>query len=60
LISVDFDQLRGRADGSFFDSLPTNLHLSSSTVDRVVIAGEDLLKGSPEFQRLLCDLHRSQ
>jgi NTE family protein len=60
LISVDFDQLRGSAEGSFFDSLPTNLHLSSSTVDRVVVAGENLLKGSPEFQRLLNDLQRSQ
>jgi NTE family protein len=59
LISVDFNQLHGKADGSFFDSLPTNLHLSSSTVDRVVEAGEVLLKGSPEFQRLLNDLERT-
>jgi NTE family protein len=60
LISVDFDQLRGSADGTFFDSLPTNLHLSSSTVDRVVEAGENLLKDSPEFQRLLSDLRSTQ
>lgn len=56
LISVDFDQLHGKADGTFFDSLPTNLHLSSSTVNRVVRAGEDLLKDSSEYQRLLSDL----
>jgi NTE family protein len=56
LISVDLDQLRGRADGSFFDSLPTNFHLSSSTVDRIVGAGEELLRDSPEYQRLLGDL----
>jgi NTE family protein len=60
LVSVDFDQLRGSADGSFFDSLPTNLHLSSSTVDRVVVAGGNLLKDSPEFQRLLGDLQRTR
>jgi NTE family protein len=59
LISVDFDQLQGKADASFFDSLPTNLHLSSGTVDRVVGAGESLLKDSSEFQRLLGDLRRS-
>jgi NTE family protein len=59
LISVDFDQLHGKADASFFDSLPTNFHLSPSTVDRVVGAGENLLKDSAEFQRLLRDLGRS-
>lgn len=56
LISVDFDQLHGKADGTFFESLPTNFHLSSNTVDRVVEAGENLLKDSPEYQRLLGDL----
>jgi NTE family protein len=59
LISVDFDQLQGKADASFFDGLPTNFHLSSSTVDRVVGAGESLLKDSSEFQRLMSDLGRS-
>jgi NTE family protein len=59
LISVDFDQLQEKADGSFFDSLPTNFHLSASTVDRVVEAGENLLKDSPEYRRLLSDLGSS-
>jgi NTE family protein len=56
LISVGFDQLHGIADGSFFDSLPTNFHLSGSTVDRVVGAGENLLRDSSEYQRLLRDM----
>ena len=59
LISVDFDQLHGKTDGPFFFSLPTNFHLPSSTVDRVVEAGESLLRDSPEFQRLLSDLGSS-
>jgi NTE family protein len=59
LISVDFDQLNGKADASFFDSLPTNFHLSSGTVDRVVGAGQSLLKDSPDFQRLLRDLGKA-
>jgi NTE family protein len=59
LISVDFDQLHGKADASFFDSLPTNFHLSASTVDRIVGAGENLLKDSSEYQRLLSDLGNS-
>jgi NTE family protein len=59
LISVDFDQLHEKADASFFDSLPTNFHLSSETVDRVIEAGENLLKDSPEYRRLLGDLNRS-
>lgn len=56
LISVDLDQLDGTADGPFFESLPTNLNLAAPTVDRVVSAGEDLLKGSSEYRRLLHDL----
>jgi NTE family protein len=59
LISVDFDQLHGKDDGFFFDSLPTNFHLSSGTVDRVVGAGENILQDSSEYQRLLSDLRRS-
>lgn len=59
LISVDLDQMHGRADGSFFESLPTNLHLSSGAVDRIVGAGEDLLRGSPEYRRLLADLGKA-
>jgi NTE family protein len=59
LISVDLDQLPGEANRSFFAGLPTNFHLSSGAVDRVVGAGESLLKESPEFQRLLNDLGRS-
>lgn len=56
LISVDLDQLNAKADGSFFEDLPTNFNLSSSTVDRIVGAGEHLLKESPEYQRLVDDL----
>lgn len=59
LISVDLDQLHDKAGGSFFESLPTNFHLSSSTVDRVVGAGESLLRDSAEFQRLCGDLGSS-
>jgi NTE family protein len=58
LISVDLDQLQGKADSFFFSSLPTNFHLSSGTVDRVIGAGESLLKDSPDFQRLLRDLEK--
>jgi NTE family protein len=56
LISIDLEQLLQRADSSFFGSLPTNFNLTPTTVDRVVGAGESLLKDSPDFQRLLRDL----
>ena len=51
LISVDLGESHGREDDSFFASLPTNFHLSSSTIDRVVGAGQLLLQDSPEFQK---------
>jgi NTE family protein len=56
LISVDLDQIQTSADDLFFENLPTNFHLSSGAVDRIVGAGGHLLKDSPEFQRLLGDL----
>jgi NTE family protein len=59
LISVDLGGAHGGEDAPFFASLPTNFHLSSSTVDRVVGAGRRLLQDSPEFQRLLGDLGKS-
>ncbi len=59
LISVNLDELQRKADGTFLDSLPTNFHLSAGTVDRLVGAGESLLRDSPEFQRLLSDLESS-
>jgi NTE family protein len=59
LISVDLGDAHGGEDAPFFASLPTNFHLSSSTIDRVVGAGQRLLQDSLEFQRLLGDLGKS-
>jgi len=60
LISVDLAQLHGGTSGSFFDNIPTNFHLPFDTIDRVVAAGEKLLKESPDYQRLLADLRSSR
>jgi len=59
LVSVDLSQLREKANGSFFASIPTNFGLPSGTIDRLIAAGGSLLKDSPDYQRLLGDLSAS-
>jgi len=56
LIPIDFTQLSDGSVIDFFENLPTNFYLPPSTVDRVVAAGEKLLRDSPDYQRLLNDL----
>ena len=59
LISVDLGEVNGKGDDSFLSSLPTNFHLSSGAIDRVIEEGQNRLHDSTEFQRLLSDLSRS-
>lgn len=59
LIPIDFTQFSDGSVIDFFESLPTNFHLPPSTVDRVVAAGEKLLRDSPDYRRLLNDLRIS-
>jgi NTE family protein len=40
----------------FFNQVPTNFRLSDEQVDRLILAGRNLLRDNPEFQRLLADL----
>lgn len=56
LISVDLTQFHGGPSSSFFGDIPTNFNLPSGTIDRLIAAGGDLLRGSPDYQRLLADL----
>ncbi|MGW8270444.1 MAG: patatin-like phospholipase family protein [Burkholderiales bacterium] len=43
---------------SFFNQIPTRLALNDAQVDALIAAGAELLRTSPEFQRLLADLSR--
>jgi NTE family protein len=56
LIPVGFDAIRDETERSFFMNLLTTFNLPDSTVDRLVAAGGEILRDSPEYQRLLDEL----
>jgi NTE family protein len=56
LIPVGFDAIKDDSERSFFTNLLTTFNLPDATVDRLVTAGSDILRDSPEYKRLLKDL----
>jgi NTE family protein len=59
LVPVGFDAIRDETERSFFMNLLTTFSLPDATVDRLVKAGSQILRDSPEFKRLLKDLETS-
>lgn len=55
-IEISFKNLPERKDREFFNQVPTSFSLPGPTVDRLKRAGGDLLRASPEYQRLVRDL----
>lgn len=55
-MEISFKNLPSKADREFFNQVPTSFSLPGPTVDRLKRAGGDLLRASPEFQRLLRDI----
>jgi NTE family protein len=58
LVNVDFEAIEDPKEREFFNSIPTALGLPDKTVDRLIAAGRQLLRESPEFQELLVNLRR--
>jgi len=40
----------------YYDLIPTSFSLSEEQVDRLILAGRELLRNNPDFQRLLVDI----
>ena len=57
-IELHFNQLPDESDRRFFNSVPTNLQLPSSTVDRLKHLAAAELRRNPEFQKLIQALRR--
>jgi NTE family protein len=55
-VQVGFIDIDSPEDRGFFDLIPTRFSLSEEQVDRLILAGRELLRNNPEFQRLLADL----
>jgi hypothetical protein len=56
LPEVVFKSLEDPGERAYFDALPTSFHLDDEAVDRLIAVGCRLLRGSPEFQRLIATL----
>jgi NTE family protein len=56
MINVSFDALEDPDERRYFKRTPTSFTLSDTQVDRLREAGRQLLRDSPEFQRLLQEL----
>ena len=57
LVEVNLDLLADAEERTELKQLPTSLHLPAEAVDRLRAAARQLLRGSPEFQRFLADVH---
>ena len=53
LIEVDFSKPSNPLERAYLNSLPTSFRLHKEQVDRLIAAGRDTLRTSPEFEALL-------
>jgi NTE family protein len=53
---VAFESIEDPAGRADFNALPTSFQLDDEAVDRLIAVGRRLLRGSPEFQRLMAML----
>jgi NTE family protein len=57
-IKVDFRALEDPETRRFFNRVPTSFNLTDEQVDRLILAGRELLRANPEFQRFLAELKK--
>jgi NTE family protein len=55
-VQVDFRAIDDPQTRLFFNGIPTSFDLTDQEVDRLILAGRELLRSNPEFQRFLSDL----
>ena len=55
-VQVDFRDIEDPRTRLFFNRIPTSFDLTDEEVDRLILAGRELLRTNPEFQRFLSEL----
>ena len=55
-VQLGFADIDSPEERQFFNAIPTSFSLSEEQVDRLILAGRELLRNNPDFQRLLVDL----
>jgi NTE family protein len=53
---LDFNGIEDPNQREFLNQIPTSFSLTDEQVDALIAAGGELLRGNPEFRRLLADL----
>ena len=59
-IQVDFRDIEDPETRRFFNRVPTSFNLTEEQVDRLILAGRELLRSNPEFQLFLAELNKSR
>jgi NTE family protein len=57
-IEVSIEDIKQIEARTFFNKVPTSFSLDDEQVDRLIKAGRELLRGHPEFQKLVADLDK--
>jgi NTE family protein len=55
-ISVSLEDIQEQKNLEYFNKIPTSFSLKDEQVDKLIEAGRELLRASPEFQELLEDI----
>jgi len=57
---VSFKGVKDPEKRQFFNRIPTRFTLTDEEVDELIIAGHELLRNNPEYQRLIADMGASR
>ena len=55
-VQVDFRDIEDAEQRRFFNRIPTSFNLADEEVNSLILAGRELLRTNPEFQRFLSEL----
>ena len=55
-IQISFRDIKQPEKRRFFNRIPTSFSLSNEQVDRLIAAGQELLRSNADFQQFLSDL----
>lgn len=59
-IQVGFRDITHRKQRQFFNQVPTSFSLTDEQVDKLIVAGRQILRGNPDFQRLVARMGGGQ
>ena len=55
-IQIGINDIKDPGPRQFFNAIPTSFSLTDEQVDRLIIAGDELLRNNVDYQRLMADI----